>query len=323
MSNTTDSYVPLLARHEYTSGGCSNGSHEQPSFNLSNAEAFTETWEGYIKVDADIENCVLKVSADDNACFFLYAFPDHKAELLPRGPQGGGGYTDATSTPIPQLKKGYYRAKVTYENIDYSGTNLARLDVLLNGNQIAIGNLTTHNTLTASAAQNLLDQYVENVSYSKGKEEIWALFGPVAVQKYGQEHSCATRVSIALSRAGYTLTGAKNANGTNASNNVENMGWDISILNSDGGTTHKHVVISAYAMSQLFFDLFGEVDYENSDDYENILDSTEVYRPKAGDVVIFGDSLHVGICPGNDPSVASFMCGSVRILYRASWEQTS
>lgn len=163
MSNTKDTNVPALSRHVFTEGGCSNGTHDQPCFN-EQAGAFTETWDGYIYVPESMENVKLTVAADDNACFYLHAFPDCKAELLGRGPLGGGNYTSAESTPIPMLKKGYYRVHVSYTNIDYPGKNIARLDVLLNGEQITIGQLETHNTLSEDEVTKLYDFY-DFVSY--------------------------------------------------------------------------------------------------------------------------------------------------------------
>lgn len=314
-TNTTDPYVPALNRHVFTAGGCSNGTHSQPCFNESSG-AFDEMWDGYIYVSEPIDNCVLKVSADDNACFYLHAFPDNKANLPGRGPSGGGSYASAESTPISRLEKGYYRVHVSFTNINYSGANVARLDVLLNGTQITIGQLETHNKLNAATATNILNQYKDNVSYRKSALEIWALFGERAVETNGNEQTCATRVSIALSRAGYTLTGATYSDGSSASNNVVRMGWDPTILNADGSNTKCHIVMSAAAMSQFYDTLFGDVDYEDCSDYQN---ENDTFQPQEGDIVIFGDEVHVGICPGNDESVASFMCGGVRLLYRPSW----
>lgn len=326
MSNTTDSYVPLLARHEYTSGGCSNGSHEQPSFNLSNAEAFTETWEGYIKVDADIENCVLKVSADDNACFFLYAFPDHKAELLPRGPQGGGGYTDATSTPIPQLKKGYYRAKVTYENIDYSGTNLARLDVLLNGTQITMGQLETHNLITHQQAQTLLSNYTPvNYINMSTPAQVWSHVGGEYYAVYAEEvrkyttdgvydeaahrkngdwyNSCALRVSVALAQSGIDLGDAQQTG----------MKGKTTVLPPEG-----YAIVAANGMTSFFASLL-----ESASDFN--VSSGYFFLNPGQDIICFGGkhanggANHVGICQGTDGSSAGGITEKVWILYRPTW----
>lgn len=175
-TNTTDPYVPALSRHIFTAGGCSTGSHNQPQFNESNG-AFTETWDGYIYVPESMDNVKLKVLADDNACFYLYAFPDNKANLPGRGPLGGGSYASAESEAITHLKKGYYRVNVTYENIDYPGTNVARLSVLLNGTQITIGQLETHNLITRQQAESLLGNYIP-VNYSTmPTPDVWSYVG--------------------------------------------------------------------------------------------------------------------------------------------------
>lgn len=320
MSNTTDAYVPALSRHVFTEGGCSDGTHSQPCFNET-AGAFTETWDGYIYVPEAMENVKLKVSADDNACFYLHAFSEYKADLLGRGPLGGGNYSSAESTPIPMLKKGYYRVHVSYTNIDYPGKNLARLNVLLNDEQITIGQLETHNTLSEEEATLILSEYMEHVDYTKTQQEIWALFGELALKECGDKNTCATRVSIALSRSGYTLTGAMTSDGKPASNNVVKLGWDAQILNADGSDTKRHIVMSAYAMSQLYHVFWGNSDYDICSDYQNDskTDLPEVYNPHPGDIVIFGDASHVGICPGNEPSVAYFMSGAVWLLYRPTW----
>lgn len=320
-TNTNDPYVPALSRHIFTAGGCSSGSHDQPSFSES-SDAFTESWDGYIYVPNDIDNCVLKVSADDNAQFYLYAFPDKVADLPGRGPMGGGNYESAESEPIEHLKKGYYRVHVSYENIDYPKNNVARLEVLLNGSQISIGQLETHNKLTEEKAKEILQNYRAYSSYEDDHEAaaaIWALFGEKAKEDMGATDTCATRVSIALSRSGYTLTGAHYSDGSSASNNVVNRGWDATILNADGSSTKRHIIMSAAVMSQFYSTVFGDrgADYDDSNDYEDY--TAEAYEPKPGDIVIFGDSLHVGICPGTEPDVGSFMTGQVRLLYRESW----
>ena len=318
-TNTSDPYVPALSRHIFTTGGCSSGSHDQPSFNES-SDAFTESWDGYIYVPNDIDDCVLTVSADDNAQFYLYAFPDKVADLPGRGPMGGGNYESAESEPIEHLKKGYYRVHVSYENIDYPKNNVARLKVLLNGSQISIGQLETHNKLTEEKAKEILRNYEAHCSYkSYDTEAIWNHFGEKAVKDMEGEESCATRVSIALSRSGYTLTGAHYTDGSSASNNVVNRGWDATILNADGSSTKRHIIMSAAAMSQFYSSVFGDkgADYDSSLDYND--HSAEAYKPKFGDIVIFGDSGHVGICPGTEPAVGYFMTGQVRLLYRESW----
>ena len=137
MSNTTDPFVPALSRHKFTP--CK----EQPVFSHANKTAFTKTWEEYIFVAEDITNTQLEVSADDNASAYFYAFPDKIAEVTPLpGDKNYGGGQFRPCNPIPviaELKKGYYRIHIQYENVNYPGTNAAQLEVKLNGQQIVLG----------------------------------------------------------------------------------------------------------------------------------------------------------------------------------------
>ena len=59
--------------------------------------------------------------------------------------------------------------------------------------------------------------------------------------------------------------------------------------------------------------LLGTPDYP--DDGENGYNT-----PQAGDIIVFGDSLHVGMCPGNNIGVGSFISGPVWLLQRSHWQ---
>lgn len=57
--------------------------------------------------------------------------------------------------------------------------------------------------------------------------------------------------------------------------------------------------------------IFGEPDYNGNgeDGYST---------PQEGDIVIFGNKNHVGMCPGDNASVGSFICGDIWLLQRAT-----
>ncbi len=312
-TNTTDPYVPALSRHIFTAGGCSSGTHNQPCFNES-SDSFEETWDGYIYVPAPIENCVLKVSADDNASFYLHAFPDNVANLPGRGPLGGGNYESAESTPIEHLKKGYYRVHVTYQNIDYPKANIARLDVLLNGTQISIGQLETHNLLTSNAT-NILKKHYDFVNYEKTSSNIWALFDKTDINQEDDnqgdeseaepgtvqwamsgENSCATRLSMALSRSEYNLrkaTGAYNVHllsGTLTESTTPPVKWHNACLRPDGihdetnTKTYSHFVPSADNLANFLKGELGAPDYSSLNRY---LEECEVGNFSPDDIIIF------------------------------------
>lgn len=324
-TNTTDPYVPALSRHIFTAGGCSNGSHNQPQFNESNG-AFTETWDGYIYVPETMDNVKLKVSADDNACFYLYAFPDNKANLPGRGPLGGGSYASAESTPISHLEKGYYRVNVTYENINYSGANVARLDVLLNGTQITIGQLETHNLITHQQAQTLLNNYTPvNYTSMTTPAQVWSHVGgqyfaayDAEVKKYTTDgvydeethseqgtwyNSCALRVSIALAQSGIDLGDAQ----------VTGMKGKTTVLPPEG-----YAIVAASGMTTFFASLF-----ESASDFN--VRSGYLFHNPGQDIICFGGRHvnngpnHVGICQGTDGSSAGGITEKVWILYRPTW----
>ncbi len=120
---------------------------EQPSFNIADAEPIANaTYIGYVYVPEDVTNATLKVGADDNATAFLYAFESLRARVdpLPNAQYGGGQFRYSEEVVLAAtLPKGYYRMQVTYTNVvlPESWQNIARLEVLLNGTQVQLGNL--------------------------------------------------------------------------------------------------------------------------------------------------------------------------------------
>lgn len=112
-------------------------------------------------------------------------------------------------------------------------------------------------------------------------------------------NSCALRLSIALSSYGIDLNGAPGANNIGAKGNSQALGGK------------KHVIISAAQMAVYLRILLGAPDYP--DDGENGYNT-----PQAGDIIVFGDSLHVGMCSGNNIGVGSFISGPVWLLQRST-----
>jgi hypothetical protein len=181
------------------------------------------------------------------------------------------------------------------------------------------------NLMQAVDTQKLLGHYQGLVDYktipSHQSDKVWEKFGEKVAADMAGEQTCATRLSIALNRYGFRLNGAKYPNGSQASNNVLNMGGDIGILNpgmtpeSDPSSLGKHIIISAEVMAGHLNDIIMKnmgcdgPDYISPEDYST---------PQQGDIVIFGDSLHVGMCPGDDESVGSFLSGGVWLLYRST-----
>lgn len=371
-------YVPKLNRHVFTLGGCSNGNHDQPCFNESSVDtatdnsAFTEDWDGYILVTQPINNCVLKVSADDNASFYLYAFPSHVANLPGRGPLGGGSYASAESQPIPRLEPGYYRAHVSYTNIAYVGTNVARLDVQLNGSQIQLGQLETHNLLTSQKAREVYGFY-SLVDYKVESVDVWAMFDKTDIntkspndgdngdgstgceerkaimaateketstvaEVMALENSCATRVSIALSRSGFPIKKGPSASNVHLlTSDIQGLSgkkvkWHNACLRPDGihnetdKSNYSHFIPSADNMGTFITNELGEPDYKGLTQYQA---EYNVGGFSPSDIIIFYNPYegergwaHVGI--GHSPDYGEGAIQDIEethiwIVQRSSW----
>lgn len=169
------------------------------------------------------------------------------------------------------------------------------------------------NLWTQESAQNLLDKY-STVDYEKypdvDADGIWELLG--ALNDMAGENTCATRVSIALNKAGFRLDKAKDSDNQQAAESVSNRGWDNTCL--DGG---NHVILSVENMW-----LFLKNNLLKCDPHF----TEENYVPEAGDIVFFARRktdtayAHTGICLGTDPSKAYRLVGDIWILYRENWK---
>lgn len=220
MSNTTDPFVPALDRHTFTPCVKKQGSEKepQPFFEHTDKDAFTETWNNYIFVAEDITNAQLVVSADDNASAYLYAFPDKIAEVTPLTEDkdyGGGQFRPCDPIPvIAELKKGYYRIHIQYENVNYPGANAARLEVKLDGKQVVVGDLSEENLFTELDAKKLMKCYNKyNYKTMKTHAEFWTTIGiKGSIDLGANDASCAARISQALGEYGVNLDKEPNLN---------------------------------------------------------------------------------------------------------------
>lgn len=235
-----------------------------------------------------------------------------------------------TGDPV-HLKKGFHYTKLQHRNEEVPEAiapypNAEEFVPKMGETDLELWEIDApRNLMQAVDAQKLLGHYQGLVDYktipSHQSDKVWEKFGEKVAADMAGEQTCATRLSIALNRYGFRLNGAKYPNGSQASNNVLNMGGDIGILNpgmkpeSDPSSLGKHIIISAEVMAGHLKDIIMKnmgcdgPDYISPEDYST---------SQQGDIVIFGDSLHVGMCPGDDESVGSFLSGGVWLLYRST-----
>lgn len=276
-------------------------------------------WKGYI--------CV----PEDTTCHFSIDLLGHGYIEI-----GGEKVIDAkeanpgkTNTETKELKKGYHHITVHYQFYSASCQNPASRHpevffAKMGGKPLEIWDIDEpKNLMRKLDAERLLANYQGLVDYetilAKNSNEIWEMFGEKVAGNMANEQTCATRLSIALNRYGYRLGGATYLSGSSASNNVLKMGGDISILNpgmtteSDPASLGKHIIISAGVMSSHLNNTIMKGMGCDGPDYGTTLDY-ETAHP--GDIVIFGDDVHVGMCPGPYPSVGSFLSGGIWLLHR-------
>lgn len=263
-------------------------------------------WAGYWRVE-ESGTYQIHVRADDNGYIRINGA---ESKLT-----GHNSVKNSEAVSV-ELEKGYHYVELHHENLTpiKDVANAQEFGAYINGTKITqlVDIDAPENLLSATVAQNLLDQY-GLVDYIKIPPEdnakVWKLFGSEYAQKaaeLGWVNTCALRVSIALNRAGYRLSGAS------GSNNVALGGGDISILNPPGTPADnqgKHIIISAREMAKYLTSLFGAPDYSNSEEYST---------PQPGDIVIFAGTNHSGMCPGTSPNVGYFISGGVWLLSRAT-----
>lgn len=319
MAKSTKPFHPLdaekNARYKVTPG-------ETPKIAWHKTEETgTHDWEGYIRIEDD-GTYEFSIQIDDNG--YLEINGEKVVELT-------GSNSTKKATGSKELKKGFHYAKLHHENLAVPENiapypNAEEFVPKIGDEALTLWDIDApKNLMSQEEALKLLGNYKGLVDYrtvrSADSNQIWALFGPKVAADMAGEETCATRLSIALNRYGYRLNGAKYPDGSQASNNVLNMGGDIAILNpgmtpeSDPATLGKHIIISAEVMAG---HLNGVImknlgckgpDYATPSDYS---------APQEGDVVVFGDDFHVGMCPGDDQGVGSFLSGGVWLLYRST-----
>lgn len=334
-SNTQDVFVPDLPRHKFNVMAASGQGDmpAQPGFNIADKAACDYVWTGYIKIAADLQAPTIQVGADDWATFKLDAF-DTVAEVdrptSQVGPAGGGQFYTGSAKTLPDLGKGYYRVRVTYQNVNYTaGKNAARLEVKLNGAQINLGELKAYNLLENESADTFLSKYAAygyialpnavDENGQTGSDKVFAAIGgPINDAHIAGTYvnSCATRLSIGLSQFGVNLSGAPGAN-------------NIGSGNKDVLGGFKHIILSADRMGDLLKQKLGTPDFSTLSKYQ------DACKHKVGteDIIIFhvpygayySDAGHVGMGAAQNgfrdgDFHNDFDTVNIWILKRPTWE---
>lgn len=293
-STMTEAFVPLLKEGHQTF----TLSADQPQIPEGLANPFTKMWEGYFKLESD-SNVTITVGADDNASVTLLAFPQQPVDLQPEpgDPNGGGKYREIKRV-FTNLSKGYYRVRVTYENVRGPAENLSQLVVKVNNAIMQIGELSNvKNLMTQSHAEALYNAYLP-VSYphtdgngnqvGKTAEEVWKYVGGNLYEDHQKDtkgyyqDTCALRVSIALGVFG------------------------VPIESIDGGVTYKlsghndvtgetgRVILAAKNTDNQLTEFFGIKSFSSWDLYASSPGKSD------SDILLRSGPNHVGLCKGGD-----------------------
>lgn len=276
-------------------------------------ETGAHDWEGYIRIEED-GDYTFSVTLDDNG--YIEVGGKKVVEIT-----GTNSSTSKTGEPC-FLRQGFHYVRLHHKNEEVPKNiapypNAEQFVPKLNGEDIKLWEIDApENLMTREEAQKLLSCYNVVDYLTMFTDDVYAYIGgwldrvhlkesadnvPMAERQY--YNSCALRLSIALSKYGYNLAGVPGANNIRPD---EKDGGNAEAL---GG--RKHVIISAGNMAAHLRTIFGEPDYNGNgeDGYST---------PQEGDIVIFGNKTHVGMCPGDDASVGSFICGDIWLLQRAT-----
>lgn len=330
--------------------------------NYSHLAGCRYIWTGYIKIDSALSNPTLLVGADDWGEFVLEAFPDHtvavEREESEIGEYRGGQYKEnSIMLEGITLKPGFYRTTISYVNVDYQGpgSNAARLSVKLNGQNVELYTLRAVNLMSREKAEKFrkgytgwyidpdsldydLEDEVENqnrresspygpVDYVSvySRNNFWAKFhfSEEQYQERLNDQPCASRLSVAINRAGYNI-GAYKIGGKQVADNTAGWGSDLIVLNpeatSESERTKKHIIRGASDMQHYLRNaLFAgkAPDFIESDD----LQYDSHCNPREGDIVIFASSGHAGLSTDGSSAIGfGFPQGDVWILYRSDWD---
>ncbi|MCD8062893.1 MAG: T6SS effector amidase Tae4 family protein [Akkermansiaceae bacterium] len=270
-------------------------------------------WEGYIRVPFDQE-CTFTIQIDDNG--YLEIDGQKVVELT-------GSNSSKKVEGKKELKQGFHYVKLYHENLAVPEAiapyrNAEEFVPQMDGKDLELWEIDTPNNLWKTAdAQNLLKSY-NVVDYLTMPEpgQVWGYIGGWLNKAHLKEisdkvpeiqrsyyNSCSLRMSIALSSFGKDLKDEAGA---------ENIGNEGNFAALGG---KKHVLIRAKDMATYLKKLLGEPDYPNS--------QNEGYStPQPDDIVVFAGNGHVGMCPGNNISVGSFMVGTIWLLHRSTLEDS-
>lgn len=325
MSNTnttTEVFVPLLKEGHQTFTLLA----DQPQIPAELANPFTKTWEGYFKLESD-GNVTITVGADDNACVTLLAFPQQPVDLQaePGDPNGGGKYREIEGV-FTNLSKGYYRVRVTYENVRGPAENLSQLVVKVNNAIMQLGELSNvKNLMTQSHAEALYNAYLP-VSYShtdengnqvgKTAENVWQYVGGNLYQEHlrdttdDYQDTCALRLSIALGVFGVPIASIGG-----------NVTYRLYDHNNVTGETVR-VILGAEDMDSELTKFFGIKSFSSWDLYAASPGKSD------SDILLRSGPGHVGLCKGRNKN-SSGLAGETYendkywLLWRASFDEPS
>ncbi|OCA03433.1 hypothetical protein [Akkermansia glycaniphila] len=350
-SNMQDIFVPYAVRHQFTEAVNTDETSipSNPSFSRHEWGACKYEWTGYIYIAETVQNANIQIGADDLGEFSIDAFPDKKATVdRPNpGPAGGGQYYMGSAVELGIMYKGYYRVKISYTNIEYTASrNAARCEVCLNGSRVKFGALRAVNLMPKDKAEAIKKGYTGSyipaeqieqnpasdprgpVDYigAPGRENFWGKFNlpEAAYQKALADEPCASRLSVALNRAGYRI-GAYMINGNQVSDNMQTIGSDLIVLNPEApsdtpdASWGKHILKSAANMKRF---LREKIACTAPDYYEGGAQYDSYEQDKMGDIVIFASGGHAGLTvDGNLHVAASMPKGDVWVLHRECWDE--
>lgn len=310
MITIDEQWLPL--RHAFTK------QNDQPAMNEMRSDAFTKTWNGFVKIPTTGVH-TFKIGVDDNGWMEICG---HKIEVKGTGEYGGGNfrYSEPLKLKIPA---GYHKMTVFFENIDYKPNpqnNRARLEVLMDGQQIELGDVTPTNLWTQANAQRLIECYTP-VDFSHGPEYVFDYVGGELKKLHDSgdkdyENSCALRVSIALWSYGISLKGA---DGAAKYDNVQHLGPEgIAILGA--------AKMTSFMQKQLGHvpDCVQPAQLTDAETNDNVILERVDFPGSAstlfmGGKVIDSTSAHVGIAVGTSFQLGNGMTDKIWILYCPQW----
>ncbi|MDH3068295.1 PA14 domain-containing protein [Akkermansia sp. N21169] len=285
-------------------------------------ETGAHDWEGYIRIPEDgTYNFTIQI--DDNG--YLKINGEKVVELT-------GSNSSKKATGSKELKKGFHYAKLHHENLEVPEAiapypNAEEFVPQMDGKDLELWEIDApKNLMKAEDAQKLLGYYNVVDFATMSQDQVWNHIGGW----FNEQHlagvgiyqdSCALRLSIAFCCKGISLSGVKDSSGKTAANNITLVTppGNLSALNpgmtgqEDPSTLQKHVVFSAAAMSLFLHNTYGESDYADKDA------KTGYCTPQEGDIVIFGQTGHVGMAPGNNmEKIGNYGGQPIWLLYRST-----